>query len=333
MAHAAGVAPPRLRQVAVGTTEVETTSVEPTERFNPHPSARCCSHQPRLRMGGGVVPSSASAVVWTCLPRVRFGRPTAFGRTTSGWQQGEAHGASASGLADVDLQSKEVSMCGFVRLLVQTSCRRRPRPVGNDGGNSGNWTTSVEKAWVDRVIDRTFGGGTGSVIASRAASASQERTYRIRLQRTCPRRAERTPQPTHPLRRKRETRCSIAEPQTAPATAANLRFVPVCTQTQGRIGSSGAATHSMTTNSTAEQSHGAPHRSDTNAATRTVRPMKERDGKGRGDTARLLTRRSLRRVKRHRERKELDTMSGLIISTESGAQLRGLLTATSWGGD
>jgi len=61
--------------------------------------------------------------------------------------------------------------------------------------------------------------------------------------------------------------------------------------------------------------------------------MKERDGKGRGDTARLLARRNLRRVKRHRERKELDTMSGLIISTESGAQLCGLLTATSWGGD
>jgi len=72
-------------------------------------------------------------------------------------------------------------MRGFERLLVQTRRHRRPRPVGNDGGDSGNWTTSVEKAWVDRVIDHAFGRGTGSVIASSEASALQGRTYRIRL--------------------------------------------------------------------------------------------------------------------------------------------------------
>lgn len=76
----------------------------------------------------------------------------------------------------------------------------------------------------------------------------------------------------------------------------------VCTQTQGRIGRSAAATQHWATSSATEQSHEATHRRHRNAATHEVEPMKARDGKGRGDTTRQLTRRNLRRVKRHWER-------------------------------
>lgn len=49
---------------------------------------------------------------------------------------------------------------------MQTRRHLAARPVGNDGGDSGNRTTSVEKAWVDRVGHRTFGGGQDAITDS-----------------------------------------------------------------------------------------------------------------------------------------------------------------------